>query len=306
MVINNNKKNYAFIFPGQGSQKIGMLNDYLADDLTKELIDEANEALGYDLLNLCQHGPIEKLTLTENAQPAILAVSYIAYRLFSKLYSDIKPSYLAGHSLGEYTAFLAGGSFSFGDALRIVKLRGKYMQESVPNGVGAMGALLGVDKDKALTLCQQAAEGEVLLPANYNCPGQIVVSGHKGALMRLKKIAKLIILPVSVPFHSPLIDDVEDKMRKVLDNYEIKDSKIGVINNIKNQLIFKREDVKKSLLKQIVAPVLWQSGIEHMINNGVVDFIEFGHSKVLVNMLKKTNSAVRGTTFCGLNIKYDF
>ena len=280
----------AYIFPGQGSQKIGMLDNFLDSSLTNELLNQASSALDFDLLELYKYGPKEKLDLTYNAQPAILTASFIAYKHFKQNNSDT-PSYFAGHSLGEYTALLAAGAFDLATAVKTVKLRGEYMQSAMPSG-GAMAAILGLTPENLLKLILEAKQTEELCIANYNCPGQIVVSGHEDAVDRLLTKAKGIKLPVSVALHSPLLAPAQERLAHQLETISIKDIQVPLINNIENKALTKAEDIKNSLIKQITQPVLWQSGIEYMIKNGVEAFYEFGHSKVLCNMLKRTNKEV--------------
>lgn len=287
----------AFIFPGQGSQYVGMGKDLCENfKVARETFEEADDALRAKISSLCFEGPEEELKLTANTQPAILAVSVSASRVLESE-TGLSPSLLAGHSLGEYTALVAGGALEFADAVRAVRARGQFMQEAVPVGEGAIGALLGLDDATVISICEEAAEGEVLTPANYNCPGQIVISGHTGAVMRAVKLAKekgarrAILLPVSAPFHSPLMEPAAKRLGEVLESIPMRDLQVPVVANVNAQPNTSRERIVKLLIQQISAPVRWEESVRLMISKAIRGFVEVGPGKVLLGLLKRTDGA---------------
>jgi len=286
-------KNAAFLFPGQGSQKPGMLDAFLGHSYTEKYFETANSILGYDLRALCEkEGSAEDLKQTAKAQPAILTTSFLAFSIFMDHNPDFTPQFSAGHSLGEYTALLCAGVFSFEDALFLVHNRGTFMQQACSKEVGGMVAVLGKTQQEVQKACEEVAEGECLQPANFNCPGQIVVAGHKKALQRLLKKVKGVELEVSVPFHCPLLSPVKEQMEKVMEKVSFHNPKWPVVNNAKNQFLKTAEEVKLGLIEQITAPVLWQTGVEKMIEQGVKIFFEFGNGRVLTNLNKRISSQV--------------
>ncbi|MEK7850362.1 MAG: ACP S-malonyltransferase [Deltaproteobacteria bacterium] len=288
----------AYIFPGQGSQYVGM-GKSLFDNFkrAKETFEEANEALGLKISDLCFSGPEAELKLTYNTQPAILATSIAALRVLSSE-THLGPSLLAGHSLGEYTALVASGSLTFVDAVRLVRARGKYMDEAVPAGTGGMAAVLGMDREKVEQLCREASKGEVVAPANFNSPGQIVVSGHTGAVNRLVELAKevgakAIPLPVSAPSHSPLMAPAGERLAKELEKIEIKDIKYPVISNADAEFYPSKDKVAGLLIKQLSSPVRWEGSVAKALSSGAEAFIEIGPGKVLCGLLKRINKEIR-------------
>lgn len=288
----------AYIFPGQGSQYVGM-GKSLFDNFkrAKETFEEANEALGLKISDLCFSGPEAELKLTYNTQPAILATSIAALRVLSSE-THLGPSLLAGHSLGEYTALVASGSLTFVDAVRLVRARGKYMDEAVPAGTGGMAAVLGMDREKVEQLCREASKGEVVAPANFNSPGQIVVSGHTGAVNRLVELAKevgakAIPLPVSAPSHSPLMAPAGERLAKELEKIEIKDIKYPVISNADAEFYPSKDKVAGLLIKQLSSPVRWEESVAKALSSGAEAFIEIGPGKVLCGLLKRINKEIR-------------
>ncbi|BDV43188.1 malonyl CoA-acyl carrier protein transacylase [Geotalea uraniireducens] len=285
----------AFIFPGQGSQYAGMGKD-LADNfpLAAQVFEEADDALGSRLSRLCFDGPESDLKLTANTQPAILTVSTAAFRVLAAE-TGLVPSFLAGHSLGEYSALVAAGSLAFADAVRTVRARGTFMQEAVPVGEGAMAAILGVEPDILLEICTEASQGEVVSPANFNSPGQIVIAGHTGAVNRAIEIAKArgfrkaMLLPVSAPFHSSLMAPAGERLAETLAAVTVHELQTPVVTNVEATPNTQCERVKELLVRQVSAPVLWDASVREMVNLGVGEFIEIGPGKVLSGLVKRIN-----------------
>ena len=285
---------WAFVFPGQGAQTVGMGKSLVENSqAAKEVFEEASDALSLDMIQMCFEGPEEVLRLTENTQPAILTVSFAAYRVFSDEVADVTPSYLAGHSLGEYAALVAAGVFSFRDAVYAVKQRGKFMQEAVPVGEGAMAAVLGLSHDQVIEICAKAAEGDVVDPANFNSPGQVVISGHKGAVDRAAELAKdagakkVIPLSVSAPFHSSLMKPAGERLEKVLKGFQIGEMTIPVIANVTAKPYDSVDEVIPMLVRQVSSPVYWEQTMGTMRDLGVERVIELGPGKVLSGLFKR-------------------
>jgi [acyl-carrier-protein] S-malonyltransferase len=282
----------AFIFPGQGSQSVGMgkaLGE--ASSVARQLFEEVDEALGQHLSRLMAEGPIEDLTLTENAQPAIMA-NALATLLVSGLRVD-KADFVAGHSLGEYTALAAAGSFDVATTARLLKLRGQAMQRAVPVGEGAMAALLGANLEMAQAIADAAAQGEICAVANDNDPGQVVISGHKGAVERALGIAKekgakrAILLPVSAPFHSPLMEPAARAMEQALADAPLAAPAVPVYANVTAAPVRDPAEIRRLLVEQVTGMVRWRESVAAMWEAGVTDFVEFG-GKVLAPMVKRT------------------
>ncbi|HTS05564.1 MAG TPA: ACP S-malonyltransferase [Candidatus Eisenbacteria bacterium] len=282
----------ALIFPGQGSQIVGMGKD-LAEKypVARQTFEEADEALGYKLSQLCFEGPEEDLRLTEKTQPAILTTSIAALRVLQAQMP--KPCYVAGHSLGEYSAHVASGTFSFADAVRTVRNRGKYMQEAVPVGVGAMAAILGMDLDKVTGICRDAAQGEVCSPANINSPDQIVISGNTAAVERATKLAeergakRAKLLPVSAPFHCALMKPAQDRLEADLAKIKWNKPVYPVACNVDAELVTDDVQALKTLVRQVTGSVKWDQCMRLLIAQGVDLFIEVGPQKVLTGLMRQ-------------------
>lgn len=292
----------AFIFPGQGSQSMGMGADLIAtNEKSKAFYTRADEAVGTNLSDIMLNGPMETLTFTYNAQPALLTTGVmIAERLRD---AGITPHYTAGHSLGEFSAFVTSGVMSFEDAVQTVYQRGLLMNEAVPAGEGAMAAVLGMDAEPLATVCEQiASEGEVVQIANYNCPGQIVISGTKQGVELASAVAKqqgakrVLPLPVSGPFHCKLMAPAAQKLAAHVETLALQSPHTPVISNVSSRFLQDVEEIKAEILTQIVSPVCWQQNIETLIANGVTTFIECGPGKVLSGLVKKVDRSVQ--TYC--------
>lgn len=283
----------AFIFPGQGSQFPGMGKD-LADNFAaaRHVFQEADDAIGFNLSRLCFEGPEEELKLTANTQPAILTTSIAALRVV-EAETGLKPTLVAGHSLGEYSALVASKALPFADAVRTVRARGTFMQEAVPVGVGAMAAILGVEPEILAALCEEAAQGEVVSPANFNSPGQIVIAGHTGAVNRAIELAKAkgyrkaMLLPVSAPFHCSLMMPAGERLGTALDAVRVSPIEVPVVTNVEAQANSDQNRVKEFLVKQVSAPVRWEESVRFMVSQGVDRFVEIGPGKVLSGLVKR-------------------
>ncbi len=285
----------AFIFPGQGSQYAGMGKD-LADNfpIARNVFSEADEALGFKLSTLCFNGPEEDLKLTTNTQPAILAVSVAALRVLQEE-KGLNADYLAGHSLGEYSALVAAGSLSFADAVRTVRARGAFMQEAVPIGTGTMAAILGVEPAVLEEICAEAAQGEVVSPANFNSSGQVVIAGNTAAVNRAIEIAKgrgyrkAMLLPVSAPFHCSLMIPAGERLEKTLAGIAVSPMTLPVVSNVEAEPNQDCTRIKELLIRQVSSPVRWDESVRRMVSLGVESFVEIGPGKVLSGLVKRIN-----------------
>jgi [acyl-carrier-protein] S-malonyltransferase len=282
----------AFLFPGQGSQAVGMSKE-LAEQhaVARRVFEEADEALGYKLSQLCFEGPEEQLRLTEVTQPAILTASVAAWRVLEE--KGMKPGFVAGHSLGEYSAHVAAGTLNFSDAVRTVRQRGKYMQEAVPVGVGAMAAILSMELERVSAVCGDAAHGEVCEPANINSPEQIVISGNTGAVERAAKLAsergakRAIMLPVSAPFHCTLMKPAQDRLAVDLAKLAFQKPRIPVVCNVDAELVDDAERSRDALIRQVTGSVKWAQSMRVLIAKGVERFVEVGPGKVLCGLMRQ-------------------
>ncbi len=292
----------AYLFPGQGSQYAGM-GKSLADAHPEaaRVFEEADEALGFALSRLCFEGPEDQLKLTENTQPALVAVSIAAHAVLTKL--GVTADYAAGHSLGEYSALVAAGSLSFADAVRLVRRRGQYMQEAVPAGVGAMAALLKMPLEKLDAVLAEAAQGEVVSAANLNSPDQVVIAGNAAAVGRAMELAKaagarrVVLLPVSAPFHCALMKPAQDRLRVDLDATEFQDLRVPLINNWQAREVRTGAEAREGLFQQVPNPVRWSDSIRFLAAQGVTRFIEVGAGAVLTGLLRNIDGSLAGVKF---------
>lgn len=282
----------AYIFPGQGSQYVGMARDFIENfKESKEVFDLASGILGYDLAQLCMHGPAEKLNMTENTQPAILATSIAILRVLEQ--KGLTAGAAAGHSLGEYTAITAAGGFELKDALALVQRRGRYMQEAVPEGAGLMAAILGMDRAAVEKTCLDASKNGIVAPANYNAPGQIVIAGEKNAVEKAMELARaagakrVVPLAVSVPSHCSLMKQAGDRLAKELDTVMISDLRIPIVNNADAKFLGTVAELKPSLVRQISSSLYWEDSINRMTVEGYDTFVEIGPGKVLSGLVKR-------------------
>lgn len=289
----------AFVFPGQGAQAVGMGRDaYESNSKAKAIFEEADAVLGFQLSDIIFNGPEEVLKQTANTQPALLTVSAALLELLAD--SGLKPDYVAGHSLGEYSALVAAGVISFRDAVATVRARGEYMEQAVPGGQGAMAAVLGAEREALGELCQAvSAEGNVVELANVNSPGQIVVSGSAAGVQSIvargKEIGakRVIPLEVSGPFHSSLMKPAAERLGETLAKVELNDAKVPLIANVTAREAVQGEEIRRLLVEQVYSPVLWEDSIRYLIEQGVDTFVEIGSGSVLAGLIKKIDKNVR-------------
>lgn len=293
----------AFVFPGQGSQCVGMGKDlYDQFSAAQQVFAEADDALGFSLSQLCFAGPEADLKLTENTQPAILAMSIAALRVL-EAETDLRPAYVAGHSLGEYSALVAVGALAFGDAVKVVRERGRLMQQAVPAGQGAMAVILGLEMDAVRSLCNDACDDEIVAPANYNGGGQIVIAGATKAVVRAMALAKergakrALDLPVSAPFHCELMRPAANGLKQVLQNITVKPFSIGLVTNVEAAVNRDCQRVKELLVEQTVRPVRWEESVKHLSELGCQRALEIGPGKVLKGLIKRIAPALATDNF---------
>lgn len=287
-------KKFAMVFPGQGSQAVGMLAE-LAEQfsIVEETFKQASEVLGYDLWSLVQHGPAEELNKTWQTQPALLAASVAVYRVWQQQYPQLQPTLMAGHSLGEYSALVCAGAIDFQDAVKLVELRGKLMQQAVPEGTGAMYAIIGLDNDSIIKACQNAEQGEVVSAVNFNSPGQVVIAGAKAAVERAAVLCKeagakrALPLAVSVPSHCALMKPAADQLAVSLESIAVKNPAVAVINNVDVKTENDAQAIRHALVRQLYSPVRWTETVEKMATNGIEVLVEIGPNKVLNGLTKR-------------------
>ena len=287
-------KKFAMVFPGQGSQTVGMLAELAGDyPIVQETFKQASEVLGYDLWQLVQEGPAEELNKTWQTQPALLTASVAVYRVWQQKYPALKPEVMAGHSLGEYSALVCAGVLDFQDAVKLVELRGKLMQQAVPEGTGAMYAIIGLDNDAIINACKQAEQGEVVSAVNFNSPGQVVIAGAKAAVERAATLCKeagakrALPLPVSVPSHCALMKPAADQLSVSLESITLKEAGVSVLNNVDVKNEIEANAIRNALVRQLYSPVRWTETVEKMAQNGVEVLVEVGPGKVLNGLTKR-------------------
>ncbi len=293
---------FSVVFPGQGSQSVGMLSDlFNAYPLVSDIYQEASDTLGYDMAKLINAGPEEELNMTSRTQPALLTASFAVWRVWTFLQGQM-PSYMAGHSLGEYSALVCSGAMTFRDGLRLVETRGRLMQEAVPSGVGAMAAVLGLDNDVVAAGCQEAAGDQVVSPVNYNAIGQVVIAGHKeaveraSAILKEKGAKKIVPLSVSVPSHCILMKSASEKLAEVLESVEIASPVIPVFNNVDVKCEEDPAKIKDALVRQLYCPVRWTDIVVAMADAGVESQLEMGPGKVLTGTVKRIDKRIEGVS----------
>ena len=287
-------KKFAMVFPGQGSQAVGMLAE-LAEQfsIVEETFKQASEVLGYDLWSLVQHGPADELNKTWQTQPALLAASVAVYRVWQQQYPQLQPTLMAGHSLGEYSALVCAGAIDFQDAVKLVELRGKLMQQAVPEGTGAMYAIIGLDNDSIIKACQNAEQGEIVSAVNFNSPGQVVIAGAKAAVERAAVLCKeagakrALPLAVSVPSHCALMKPAADQLAVSLESIAVKSPAVAVINNVDVKTENDAQAIRHALVRQLYSPVRWTETVEKMATNGIEVLVEIGPNKVLNGLTKR-------------------
>jgi len=300
LAIENQKSKIAYVFPGQGSQTPGMGKD-LAENFSaaREVFEEVDEALGFRISRLCFEGPAEELQLTENTQPAILSVSIAALRAM-EAEGLPRPDYVAGHSLGEYSALVAAGSLTLADAVRTVRNRGRYMQEAVPAGSGAMAAVIGLGLTDIERVCLEVSDGQVCAPANVNSQNQVVIAGQAEAIdraiERLKETGarKVVKLNVSAPFHCSLMMPAQERLASDLARLSLDDLRIPLVSNVDAAEVRKAQDARDSLVRQVSSPVRWLESVELLIRKGVNSFVEVGPQKVLSGLFRQISREVKG------------
>jgi [acyl-carrier-protein] S-malonyltransferase len=285
----------AFVFPGQGSQTIGMgLEFYNEFPIARQTFEEASDTLKFDLAKLCFEGDLEELSLTANAQPALLTTSIAALRVLEQE-TDLSPSFVAGHSLGEYSAIVSSGALNFKDAVHTVRKRGEFMQSAVPVGIGSMAAVMGLSKEQIMKICEENSDDEnVVSPANFNSPQQIVISGHKAAVEKVSLLLKeegakrVVPLTVSAPFHCSLMNKAAEELKEVLDSINKSEINVPVVSNVDAESNSDHNAITDLLFRQVVMPVRWYESVEYMKNQNINRFIEIGPGNVLTGLIRRT------------------
>lgn len=296
-------KKFAMVFPGQGSQTVGMLAELAGDyPIVQETFKQASETLGYDLWQLVQEGPAEELNKTWQTQPALLTASVAVYRVWQQKYPELKPEVMAGHSLGEYSALVCAGVLDFQDAVKLVELRGKLMQQAVPEGTGAMYAIIGLDNEAIINACKQAEQGEVVSAVNFNSPGQVVIAGAKAAVERAAALCKeagakrALPLAVSVPSHCALMKPAADQLSVSLESITLKAPTVSVLNNVDVKAETDADATRNALVRQLYSPVRWTETVEKMSHSGVEVLVEIGPGKVLNGLTKRIVDSLQVTS----------
>ncbi len=290
---------FAFVFPGQGSQSVGMMQSFAETKGVREIFAEASDVLGQDLWKLVAEGPAESLNFTVNTQPVMLAAGYAVYRAWRDA-GGAEPAQVAGHSLGEYTALVASGALAFRDALPLVRFRAQAMQEAVPVGEGAMAAILGLEDDAVSAACREAAQGQVVEPVNFNAPSQVVIAGHKPAVERGMEAAKAkgakraVLLPVSAPFHSSLLKPAAERLSAYLGRINVSVPRIPVVNNVDVAAENDTQRIKDALARQACKPVRWVEVVRRMAGDGITHIAECGPGKVLAGLTRRIDGNLRG------------
>jgi len=292
----------AFVFPGQGSQAIGMLNGFADHPIVRQTVAEASDVLHFDLGRMIAEGPKEDLDLTVNTQPAMLTAAIACYRAWLEAGGE-KPVLVAGHSLGEYSALVAAGVLAFKDAVPLVRFRAQVMQEAVPFGVGGMAAILGLSDEEVRLACEESAQGEVVEPVNFNAPAQVVIAGHKAAVERACEAAKArgakraLVLAVSAPFHSTLLTPASIRLQEYLKQVPFAPPQIQIINNVDVAMVNDAASIKDALVRQAASPVRWVETIQKMAEQNITHVVECGPGKVLTGLVKRINPALTGEAF---------
>jgi len=292
-------KKFAFVFPGQGSQAVGMMQAFADSAPVRAVFAEAADVLGEDLWRLVAEGPAEELNATVNTQPVMLTAGYAVYRAWREA-GGTKPALVAGHSLGEYTALVAAGVIAFRDALPLVRFRAQAMQEAVPMGAGAMAAVLGLDDDAVRAVCREAARGEVVEAVNFNAPSQVVIAGHKSAVERAAVQAKTagakraLMLPVSAPFHSSLLSPAAAQLAEYMRGVEFRKPRIPVVNNVDVAVVEDPAAIREALARQACNPVRWVEVVRALASAGASDIVECGPGKVLAGLTRRIDAALKG------------
>ena len=298
----SSQSNLAFIFPGQGSQAVAMLSDFAESEVVQQVFQEASAALGYDLWQLVSQGPAEQLNQTHFTQPALLTASVALWRVW-QAESDVLPNVVAGHSLGEYSALVCAGVLSLTDGVKLVEKRGKYMQACVPEGIGAMAAVIGLDDQAIIGACAKSQMDDIVSAVNFNSPGQVVIAGHKEAVKRASVACKkagarrVLPLPVSVPSHCALMADAAKKLALDLEQITLNKPTINIVNNVDVSIETSEEAIKVALIKQLYSPVRWNETITLLGEQGITKIVEVGPGKVLQGLVKRINKSIKCVSF---------